>query len=52
MGNGKLVIRSGAGIFYDPPRKTSFVGNQAYNTNAGEAGPAFNGIGFPRHDWG
>jgi hypothetical protein len=22
------------------------VGNQAYNTNAGEAGPAFNGIGF------
>jgi hypothetical protein len=45
-GNGKLVIRAGAGIFYDGPSQDFFVGNQAYNTNAGEAGPAFNGIGF------
>jgi len=46
MGNGKLVIRTGAGIYYDGPSQDFFVGNQAYNTNAGEAGPAFNGIGF------
>ncbi len=46
MGNGKLVIRAGAGIFYDGPSQDFYVGNQAYNTNAGEAGPAFNGIGF------
>ena len=46
MGNGKLVIRTGAGIFYDSSSQDFFVGNQAYNTNAGEAGPAFNGIGF------
>jgi len=46
MGNGKLVIRVGGGIFYDGPSQDFFVGNQAYNTNAGEAGPAFNGIGF------
>ena len=46
LGNGKLVIRAGAGIFYDGPSQDFFVGNQAYNTNAGEAGPAFNGIGF------
>jgi hypothetical protein len=46
LGNGKLVIRSGAGIFYDSASQDFFVGNQAYNTNAGEAGPAFNGIGF------
>jgi hypothetical protein len=46
MGNGKLVIRAGAGIYYDGPSQDFFVGNQAYNTNAGEAGPAFNGIGF------
>ena len=45
-GNGKLVIRTGVGIFYDGPSQDFFVGNQAYNTNAGEAGPAFNGIGF------
>ena len=46
MGNGKLVIRAGGGIYYDGPSQDFFVGNQAYNTNAGEAGPAFNGIGF------
>jgi Carboxypeptidase regulatory-like domain len=45
-GNGKLVIRAGAGVFYDASSEDFFVGNQAYNTNAGEAGPAFNGIGF------
>ena len=46
FGNGKLVIRAGGGIFYDGASQDFFVGNQAYNTNAGEAGPAFNGIGF------
>ena len=46
MGNGKVVIRVGGGIYYDGPSQDFFVGNQAYNTNAGEAGPAFNGIGF------
>jgi len=45
-GDGKLVIRSGIGVYYDGPSQDFFVGNQAYNTNAGEAGPAFNGIGF------
>jgi hypothetical protein len=34
------------GLFYDAASQDFFVGNQAYNTNAGEAGPAFNGIGF------
>jgi hypothetical protein len=46
LGNGKLVVRGGVGIFYDSSSQDFFVGNQAYNTNAGEAGPAFNGIGF------
>ncbi|MGD0942094.1 MAG: carboxypeptidase-like regulatory domain-containing protein [Terracidiphilus sp.] len=46
LGNGKLVIRTGAGIFYDGASQDFFVGNQAYNTNAGLAGPAFNGITF------
>ena len=46
LGNGKLVIRAGAGVYYDGSSQDFFVGNQAYNTNAGEAGPAFNGIGF------
>jgi hypothetical protein len=45
-GDGKLVIRTGAGVYYDAASQDFFVGNQAYNTNAGEAGPAFNGIGF------
>ena len=45
-GTGKLVIRASAGIYYDGPSQDFFVGNQAYNTNAGEAGPIFNGIGF------
>jgi hypothetical protein len=46
LGNGKLVIRAGGGIYYDSPSQDFFVGNQAYNTNAGQAGPAFNNIGF------
>jgi hypothetical protein len=46
LGNGKLVVRTGAGIFYDGPSQDFFVGNQPWNTNAAEAGPAFNGIGF------
>ena len=46
LGNGKLVLRVGGGIFYDGASQDFFVGNQAYNTNPGEAGPAFNGIGF------
>jgi hypothetical protein len=46
LGDGKVVIRIGGGIYYDGASQDFFVGNQAYNTNAGEAGPAFNGIGF------
>jgi hypothetical protein len=46
LGNGKLVIRTGAGIFYDGASQDFFVGNQPWNTNPAEAGPAFNGIGF------
>ena len=46
FGDGKLVIRVGGGIFYDSASQDFFVGNQAYNTNSGEAGPAFNNIGF------
>jgi hypothetical protein len=46
LGNGKLVIRIGGGIYYDGPSQDFFVGNQPWNTNPAEAGPAFNGIGF------
>ena len=46
LGNGKLVARSGVGIFYDGPSQDFFVGNQAYNASAGEDGPAFNNILF------
>jgi hypothetical protein len=46
LGNGKLVVRTGAGIFYDGASQDFFVGNQPWNTNPAEAGPAFNGIGF------
>jgi hypothetical protein len=46
LGNGKLVIRTGAGIYYDGASQDFFVGNQPWNTNPAEAGPAFNGIGF------
>jgi len=46
LGNGKLVVRVGAGIFYDGPSQDFFVGNLAYNTSAAEEGPAFNGIGL------
>ncbi|MDR3793469.1 MAG: carboxypeptidase-like regulatory domain-containing protein [Terracidiphilus sp.] len=45
-GTGKFVLRTGAGIFYDGPSQDFFVGNQAYNTYAAQAGPAFNGVGF------
>lgn len=45
-GNGKLVIRSSIGLFYDGPSQDFFVGNQAYNTNAAQAGPAFNDVKF------
>ncbi|WP_420239659.1 carboxypeptidase regulatory-like domain-containing protein [Telmatobacter bradus] len=45
-GNGKLVVRSSVGLFYDGPSQDFFVGNQAYNTNAAQAGPAFNDIQF------
>lgn len=46
LGNGKLVIRSGAGIFYDGASQDFFVGNQPWNTLPAEAGPAFNNIGL------
>ncbi|MGD0096739.1 MAG: TonB-dependent receptor [Terracidiphilus sp.] len=46
LGTGKLVVRTGAGIFYDGASQDFFVGNQPWNTNPAEAGPAFNGIGF------
>jgi hypothetical protein len=45
-GTGKLVVRAGVGVFYDGPSQDVFVGNQAYNTYAADAGPAFNDIGF------
>jgi len=45
-GDGKLVVRVGGGIYYDGPSQDFFVGNQAYNTNAAQAGPAFNDIKF------
>jgi hypothetical protein len=46
FGNGKLVIRTGVGVYYDGASQDFFVGNQPWNTNPAEAGPAFNGIGF------
>jgi hypothetical protein len=46
LGNGKLVVRTGIGIFYDGASQDFFVGNQPWNTNLAEAGPAFNNIGF------
>jgi len=46
LGNGKLVVRVGAGIYYDGASQDFFVGNQPWNTSPAEAGPAFNGIGF------
>jgi hypothetical protein len=45
-GNGKLVVRTGIGIFYDGASQDFFVGNQPWNTYAAQAGPAFNNIGF------
>ncbi|HUO61015.1 MAG TPA: carboxypeptidase-like regulatory domain-containing protein [Candidatus Acidoferrales bacterium] len=46
VGNGKLVVRAGAGMFYDGASQDFFVGNQPWNTSAAEAGPAFNNITF------
>ena len=46
MGNGKLVLRTGAGIFYDSASQDFFVGRLDYNTYPANAGPAFNYIGF------
>jgi hypothetical protein len=46
MGNGKLVVRMGAGIYYDGPSQDFFVGRLDYNTYPANAGPAFNNIGF------
>jgi len=46
LGTGKLVIRTGVGIFYDGASQDFFVGNQPWNTLPAEAGPAFNNIGF------
>jgi hypothetical protein len=46
MGNGKLVIRTGIGVFYDGASQDFFVGNQPWNTYAAQAGPAFNNVGF------
>ena len=46
LGNGKLVLRTGVGIFYDGASQDFFVGNQPWNTLPAEAGPAFNNIGF------
>jgi hypothetical protein len=45
-GNGKLVLRASAGLYYDSPSQDFFVGNQAYNTNSGQQGPIFNDITF------
>ncbi len=46
LGNGKLVLRTGVGIFYDGASQDFFVGNQPWNTYAAQAGPAFNNIQF------
>ena len=46
LGNGKLVVRTGVGVFYDGPSQDFFVGNQPWNTLPAQAGPAFNNIGF------
>jgi len=46
MGNGKIVLRTSGGIYYDGPSQDFFVGNYAYNTYAAQQGPAFNNIGF------
>jgi len=45
-GTGKLVIRTGVGVFYDGASQDFFVGNQPWNTYAAQAGPAFNNINF------
>ena len=46
MGNGKLVLRAGAGMFYDSASQDFFVGRLDYNTYPANAGSAFNYIGF------
>jgi outer membrane receptor protein involved in Fe transport len=45
-GNGKLVIRTGAGIYPDGPSQDFFVGNLTYNMSPSEEGPAYNTILF------
>jgi hypothetical protein len=55
MGNGKLVVRMGAGIFYDGPSQDFFVGNETNNisfgVNTGLQGPAFNKIQIASPTW-
>jgi len=47
LGNGKFVVRTGVGIFYDGASQDFFVGNTPdWNINAAIAGPAFNNIGI------
>ena len=46
LGNGKMVLRTGVGMYYDGASQDFFVGNQPWNTYAAQAGPAFNNIGF------
>ena len=46
FGDGKLVLRTGIGIFYDGASQDFFVGNQPWNTSAAQAGPAFNYVSF------
>ena len=46
LGNGKMVIRTGAGIYPDGPSQDFFVGNETYNMSSSEQGPAYNTILF------
>jgi len=46
LGNGKMVLRTGIGMYYDGASQDFFVGNQPWNTYTAQAGPAFNNIAF------
>ena len=46
LGNGKLVVRTSVGIYYDGASQDFFVGNQPTTPMPASAGPAFNYIGF------